>query len=210
MVPPPPPPPVVVVVDAASLQLEVMVSIKCVLLAAVLLATTAAFAEEARLIVSKDVVNNIAVADRDFTIRYSLYNVGDSEAKEITITDEGFTQDNSGFTIIGGLPSFKVLSLAPGANVTHNVIVNTPQPGYYNLTAARVTYYSAGNDEQKLAFSSMPRNVPMSPNIDFARIYDSHLIEWVIFLAASVTLVALPYKSYFDSVEKHQQILARK
>ncbi|EGD72222.1 hypothetical protein PTSG_00243 [Salpingoeca rosetta] len=170
-----------------------------------------ACAEEARLLVSKDIVNTIAVAERDITVRYSLFNIGEEEAKDISVTDEGFTREDSPFTLVAGLPSFNLAGLKAGANVSHNVIVRVDRPGYYNLTAARVTYFASEDaDAEQVAYSSMPRDVPILPNSDFSRVYDTHVIQWVIFLAASIGLVFLPFKAFNDSASKHIRMAGRK
>eukprot|EP00043_Microstomoeca_roanoka_P007307 m.70321 g.70321 ORF g.70321 m.70321 type:complete len:186 (-) comp13775_c0_seq1:138-695(-) len=170
------------------------------------IAAAAVCAQEARLLVSKDIVNDIAVAERDLTVRYALFNVGDKEAKDIVLTDEGFTREGAGFTMVAGIPSFSLPSLAAGANVSHNVIVRAHRAGYYNMTAARVTYTASDDaDAQQVVFSSMPRDIPVIPNSDFSRVYDSHFLQWTVFLAAAITLIVLPFQTYKASVEKYQR-----
>merc|ERR1719235_807331 len=178
---------------------------------AILVLAAVACAEEARLLVSKDIVNQIAVAERDLTVRYSIFNIGDEDAKDISLVDEGFTRDDTPFTIVSGIPSFSLSSLKAGANVSHNIIVQTPRAGYYNFTAAHVTYFASEDaDTEQVVFSSMPRDIPIIPANDFGRVYDSHVIEWGIFLAAAIALVAMPFKAFNDSATKHRRIVGGK
>eukprot|EP00045_Choanoeca_perplexa_P013100 m.146332 g.146332 ORF g.146332 m.146332 type:complete len:184 (+) comp16236_c1_seq1:48-599(+) len=169
-----------------------------------------AFAQDALLAVSKDVVNTRSVAERDIVVRYSIFNLGDATAKDITLTDESFDEQNSGFTRISGLPSVTFAEIAPGSNVSHHVVVQASYPGYYNLSSAKVTYYSnEAADIETVAQSSQPKQVPIVPQDDFARAFDTHILDWIVFLAAAVALVYVPFSVYQASVEKYSSKVAK-
>eukprot|EP00730_Choanoeca_flexa_P015766 TRINITY_DN7315_c0_g1_i1.p1 TRINITY_DN7315_c0_g1~~TRINITY_DN7315_c0_g1_i1.p1 ORF type:complete len:183 (+),score=39.49 TRINITY_DN7315_c0_g1_i1:117-665(+) len=174
-----------------------------------LLAT--AMAQEALLAVSKDVVNTYAVAERDIIVRYSIFNLGDETAKEVTLVDESFDEPNSGFTRISGLTTVTFAEIAPGTNVSHHLVVQSSYPGYYNLSAAKVHYYSTEDASiQTVAHSSQPKQVPILPQDDFARAYDTHILDWVVFLALAVALVYVPFNAYKASTEKYAKVAKSK
>ena len=50
----------------------------------------------------------------DLVVKYSLFNIGDAAAVDLTLTENGFGMDD--FDIVGGQPSVKYDRLAPGAN----------------------------------------------------------------------------------------------
>ncbi|EDQ91678.1 uncharacterized protein MONBRDRAFT_35798 [Monosiga brevicollis MX1] len=171
---------------------------------AVLVAACAA--QEARLLVAKEVVNTRAVVGRDLTIRYSLYNTGDAEATDITLSDTSFEEENSGFQLVSGLTSVNFASLTPQANVSHHVVVQAEYSGYYNLSAATVTYKASPDAQSTVsAISSEPKQIPIAPNDDFARAFDTHLFEWVVVLAAAVGLVYFPFSMFQASVAAYKK-----
>lgn len=47
-------------------------------------------------------------------------------------------------------------NIAPGGNVTHVVVVKPLQAGYFNFTAAHLTYTPSEDAEPQQAFTSMP------------------------------------------------------
>lgn len=84
----------------------------------------------------------------------------------MTLTDETFDEQNSGFTRISGLTSVTFAEIAAGSNVTHHIVVQSSYPGYYNLSAAKVTYYStedASIETVSRAHQLSPMDMPSKP-----------------------------------------------
>merc|ERR1739845_277106 len=76
---------------------------------------------EARLLVGKHIQNKYLVEGMDLVVKYSLFNIGDAAAVDLTLTENGFGMDD--FDIVGGQPSVKYDRLAPGANATHALVL---------------------------------------------------------------------------------------
>lgn len=82
--------------------------------------------------------NKYLVEGLDINVRYSLYNVGSSAALKVQVRDAGFGPGD--FSVVAGQSEFELERLAPGANVSHTLVVRPLKYGYYNFTAAEVSY----------------------------------------------------------------------
>lgn len=98
----------------------------------------------ARVLLYKQLLNKYVVESMDVVIKYSLYNVGSTPATSLVLKDPSFGPD---FQVVGGQIEVKFAKLLPQANVTHTVVVRPTKFGYYNFTAASVTYKNGEDGE---------------------------------------------------------------
>ena len=77
----------------------------------------------------------------DVVVRYSLYNVGSAAALNVQVQDNGFGPLD--FKPVSGLVNFRLDRLAPGANASHTVVLRPLKYGYFNFTAAQVSYMAS-------------------------------------------------------------------
>merc|ERR1712080_673747 len=68
---------------------------------------------EARLLVGKHIQNKFLVEGMDLVVKYTLFNIGDVAAVDVSLTEHGFGMDD--FDIVGGQSAVKIDRLAGGA-----------------------------------------------------------------------------------------------
>jgi translocon-associated protein subunit beta len=162
----------------------------------------------ARLLLSKQVYNKYVVEGMDVVVKYGLYNVGDSAATDIQVVDNGFRSDD--FELVSGQTQFKLDRLSAQANMTQTVVVRPRKFGYFNFTAAEVTY-SAGEGGIKLhGLSSEPGQAVIIAARDYDKQFSSHFLDWLAFAVMTLPSLAIPFALWWSSKSKYEAILNKK
>merc|ERR1712066_591255 len=161
---------------------------------------------EARLLVGKHIQNKYLVEGMDLVVKYSLFNIGDAAAVDLTLTENGFGMDD--FDIVGGQPSVKYDRLAPGANATHALVLRPTKFGYFNFTAAEVKYKVNEEEDSpvKLGFSSEPGQGLIIALRDYERQFSAHTLDWAAFAVMTLPSLGIPFLLWFSSKSKYERI----
>lgn len=158
--------------------------------------------ERARLLAAKRVHNLYLVEGRDIVVQYSVHNVGQAAAINVQLTDSGFSTED--FDIAGGQLQVKFDRIAPNANVSHTVVVKPKKYGYFNFTAAEVSYQpSEDSAEIQIGYTSEPGEGGIIAFRDYDRKFSPHVFDWLIFALLMIPALLVPFLMWFNIKSKY-------
>ncbi|OXA59422.1 translocon-associated protein subunit beta [Folsomia candida] len=195
-----------------GLTLGVLTAISCVLLSSMGYAadpgTLTTSEDPARVLVYKQLQNKYVVESMDVVIKYSLYNVGSVTATNVQLKDPSFGPD---FTVVGGTTEVTFPRIPPASNVTHTLVVRPTKFGYYNFTAAQVTYKS-GDDAPEVfqGWSSEPGEGYIAAFREFDKRFSPHFLDWTAFAIMSVPPLVIPFMLWHSSKSRYEAVLLGK
>uniref|UniRef100_A0A0B7AMM4 Translocon-associated protein subunit beta n=1 Tax=Arion vulgaris TaxID=1028688 RepID=A0A0B7AMM4_9EUPU len=159
---------------------------------------------EARLVISKNILNQYLVEGKDVTVEYKLYNVGDRVAFNVMLNENGFPQTTFS-TISGGL-RVTWERIAPHSNVTHAVIVRPLKSGFHNFTSAEISYsQTETNDIKIIGYSSFPGEGGIVPQKEFERRFSPRVLDWLVFAVMSLPSLGIPFVLWYGSKNRYDQ-----
>merc|ERR1712119_177683 len=175
------------------------------LFASLLSATFASDLEsQAKLLATKIVTNNFLVQNRDLTIKYNIYNVGTNAASQVKLVDNTFPA--SDFARVLGQTSVEWRSIPPNGNVTHVVVLKPLHSGYFNFTAAQLSYVPGEDAAPQKAFTSFPGEGGIMTETDFNRKRSPHLLEWAVFGLMCTPSLVVPFLLWYRSQAKYTPV----
>ncbi|VVC39465.1 Translocon-associated protein subunit beta,Immunoglobulin-like fold [Cinara cedri] len=164
---------------------------------------------QARLLVSKQVLNKLLVQDSDILVKYTIYNVGSVPAINVILQDSGFPDE--AFATVKGNLNIQFTRIPVGANVTHAVVIKPLTYGRFNFSAAVVQYKSSENSvEPQLAISSEPGEGYIISYAEYDKKFSPHLLDWFAFAIMSLPAVVAPFVMWWISKSKYELILKQK
>lgn len=169
----------------------------------------------AKLLVDKEIHNKYIVEGRDILVNYHLINIGGSVARDVKIIDDTFPSDR--FEVINGYLTFVIPEVAPGANVTHAVVVRPRANswGPHRFGPARVEYKQNEANQLQLATTSELGDAYVVAARTFDKKFSSQLFDWIVFAVLCLPSLAGPYYLWNQSDSKfknlaQKQVLSKK
>nr|CAG4643538.1 EOG090X0EPM [Ilyocryptus agilis] len=163
----------------------------------------------ARLLFSKQILNKYLVEEMDIVIKYSLFNVGGTAALDVHLADNTFGPQD--FEVVGGQLKVSIDRIPPGGNATHVVVIRPTRFGYFNFTAAEVSYLpSEEATEPQVGYSSEPGQGAIVPFKEYDRKFSPHLLDWLSFAVMSMPSLVLPFVLWYNSKSKYETIMKQK
>ncbi|XP_041369528.1 translocon-associated protein subunit beta-like [Gigantopelta aegis] len=157
---------------------------------------------EARLLASKSILNQYLVEGKHLTVEYKIYNIGGSAALDVQLADDGFPEAD--FDIVRGNPKVSWTRIAPNTNVTHAIILRPTKSGYFNFTAAQVSYLATEEAKEKqLGYTSAPGEGAIVNKKEFERRFSPHVLDWLVFAVMTLPSLGIPFLLWFGSKKKY-------
>lgn len=163
----------------------------------------------ARILISKLIQNKYLVEGLDVVVRYALYNVGSAAALHVRVQDAGFGPLD--FTPVAGLANFQLDRLAPGANATHSAVFRPLKFGYFNFTAATVSYMASETaTEPTIGLTSEPGEGGIVAFRDYDKKFSPHLLDWIVFAVMTLPSLGIPFMLWYSSKSKYETVIREK
>lgn len=173
------------------------------------LLAVAASDETARLLVSKNVLNNYLAEGKDLTVTYGVYNIGGTAALDVELGDGSFSDDM--FEVVAGSLAASWPRIPPGSNVTHSAVLRPLVSVLYNFTVAQVTYKTSEDAEEKqVGYSTAPGQGPIMTAKDYDRKFSSHALDWAAFSLMTLPSLLFPFLLWYSSSSKYDTAKVKK
>ena len=113
----------------------------------------------------------------DLVVKYTLFNIGDVAAVDVSLTEHGFGMDD--FDVVGGQSAVKIDRLAGGANTSHALVLRPKKFGYFNFTSAEVKYRVSEDEDSEIryGYSSEPGQGLIIALKDYDRQFSAHTVS---------------------------------
>lgn len=162
----------------------------------------------AKLILIKEVLNDIITEGNDLSVQYNLFNIGDGPATNIELADSDFHE--SEFDLVSGMTSVKWERIGANSNVSHVVVVKPLKASHFNFTSAVVQYVASEGAEPTFGFSDELGELTIISAKEYKRLHASHKVEWLLFVAMCAPSLLLPYLVHYMSKKKYDALGSKK
>jgi len=180
----------------------------CIAILAFFSSSVSADDTSAKLILIKEVLNDVITEGKDLSIQYTVFNIGDGPATNIELDDSDFHETE--FEHVSGTTSVKWDQIAANSNVSHLVVFKPLKSSAFNFTSAVVQYVASEGAEPTFGFSDEVGELKIISAKEYKRLHASHMHEWLVFAALCTPSLLLPYLLHYLSESKYNAFSAKK
>ncbi|XP_077989100.1 translocon-associated protein subunit beta-like [Glandiceps talaboti] len=162
----------------------------------------------ARLLASKNILNQWLVEGKDLTVAYNIYNVGSSAALNVELKDDTFP--TADFQTVSGKFVVSWDRIAPGSNMSHTLIVRPLTAGFFNFTSATITYTPQEGLQPQVGYTSAPGEGGIMALRDFDRKFSPHYMDWGAFAIMTLPSIGIPFMLWYRSKSRYEHVLDKK
>lgn len=155
-----------------------------------------------RLLVHKQLETDPAMvfaSGKNFTVKFDIYNVGDSSAYDININDvwpATTAEGAEGFVLLEGSMDFQLEELAAGDHKSWEFTMAPFFEGNFAGARAEVTYLPTAEGEAVQARSTEPGRMSVFSAENYLKYFASHTREWTIFYVSAAASVLVPFAAW--------------
>jgi len=141
-------------------------------------------------------IPHLYAVDEPIIVNITVYNVGDSAAYSVAVSDEWPTT----FELTRGSLKGAFEEIASGGRVSYNftVIPRESSAGIIETSRAHVRYQSVIDGTDHTAYSNNPLNVTILTAERYQKLTAKHFLEWTIFSTISLLAIFLPLLSWLN------------
>eukprot|EP01103_Thecamoeba_quadrilineata_P000495 TRINITY_DN10429_c0_g1_i1.p1 TRINITY_DN10429_c0_g1~~TRINITY_DN10429_c0_g1_i1.p1 ORF type:complete len:189 (-),score=32.41 TRINITY_DN10429_c0_g1_i1:30-596(-) len=152
------------------------------------------------LITRKAVLNTEVVKNKETLVIYQIYNVGDSPAYNVSLTDDTWPAEY--FDISLGITSVNLEKLAPKSNYTHILAIRPKFSGRIETRPALVEYQVVQKGEKRISYSTDAGYMDVYLRSENERRKSPHLGAWTVFgfLTVFATVPAAGLWAYYNAL----------
>jgi len=174
-----------------------------VLVACLLMTAYTAMADEgeAKIVLIKDILNDLVTEGHDLTVEYKLFNIGESAATDVQLADSNF--HDSDFELVSGMTSVQWDRIPAQSNVSHVVVVKPLKSAGFNFTSATVNYVASEGSDPTFGMSNELGELNILSLKEYKRVHASHMMEWGLFGVWCFPSIMMPYFLYYQSKSKY-------
>jgi len=163
---------------------------------------------EAKLLISKHILNKFLVEEKDILVEYNIYNVGNGAAHKVQLMDPSFSEES--FEVVRGILNIQLDRLAPNSNISHAVVVQPKHAGYLNFSAAQIRYSTSdGTQHEQVGYSSEPGEGGVVSFKDYDRKFSPHILDWAAFAVMTLPSLGIPFVLWLKSKSKYDALVKK-
>jgi len=151
-------------------------------------------------------VTNYAVVDEDLVVSIKIFNVGETTAFDVSVTDE-WPEDS--FGRVSGIHSALFERIPPGGNVSHSFIVKPKMSGYFESNPAKVEYRNSPRGLVEVSYSNNIGTFDVDATNELARRTNPHWKEWGIFALLGFVAILPAYYRWSSIVSEYDNGIKR-